>query len=47
MEEKRQPTEWEKIFANDIIDKGLISKITTTTTTKTQQQKQRTQSKNA
>ena len=23
---KRQPTEWEKIFANDIFDKGLISK---------------------
>ena len=24
---KRQPTEWEKIFANAISDKGLISKI--------------------
>ena len=24
---KRQPTEWEKIFANDSTDKGLISKI--------------------
>ena len=24
---KRQPTEWEKIFAKDISDKGLISKI--------------------
>ena len=24
---KRQPTEWEKIFANDMINKGLISKI--------------------
>ena len=24
---KRQSTEWEKIFANDIPDKGLISKI--------------------
>ena len=24
---KRQHTEWEKIFANDVIDKGLISKI--------------------
>ena len=23
---KRQPTDWEKIFANDAIDKGLISK---------------------
>ena len=24
---KRQPTDWEKIFANDISDKGLVSKI--------------------
>ena len=24
---KRQPTKWEKIFANDISDKGFISKI--------------------
>ena len=24
---KRQPTEWEKIFANDATDKRLISKI--------------------
>ena len=24
---KRQPTDWEKIFANDATDKGLISKI--------------------
>ena len=24
---KRQPTEWEKIFVNDISDKGLVSKI--------------------
>ena len=24
---KRPPTEWENIFANDISDKGLISKI--------------------
>ena len=24
---KRQPTEWEKIFANYATDKGLISKI--------------------
>ena len=23
---KRQPMEWEKIFANDIADKGLVSK---------------------
>ena len=36
---KRQPMDWEKIFANDATNKGLISKIykytiTTTTTTK-------------
>ena len=24
---KRQPTEWEKIFANDISEKGLVPKI--------------------
>ena len=24
---KRQPSEWEKIFANESLDKGLISKI--------------------
>ena len=24
---KRQHTEWEKIFANDMTDKGLISQI--------------------
>ena len=24
---KRQPSEWEKIFANDITDKGFIFKI--------------------
>ena len=24
---KRQPTEWEKIFANDVPNKGLVSKI--------------------
>ena len=24
---KRQPTEWEKIFANDVSDKELVSKI--------------------
>ena len=24
---KRQPTEWEKIFANDVTNKGLITKI--------------------
>ena len=26
-ETERQPTEWEKIFANDVSDKGLVSKI--------------------
>ena len=26
-ETKRQPTEWEKIFANDETNKGLISKL--------------------
>ena len=24
---ERQPSEWEKIFANEVTDKGLISKI--------------------
>ena len=24
---KRQLTKWDKIFANDILDKGLVSKI--------------------
>ena len=24
---QRQPTEWEKIFENDLSDKGLVSKI--------------------
>ena len=24
---KRQPSEWEKIFANEVTEKGLISKI--------------------
>ena len=24
---KRQPSEWEKIFANESTDKGLISKV--------------------
>ena len=24
---KRQPSEWEKIFSNEAMDKGLISKI--------------------
>ena len=26
-ETKRQPSEWEKIFANEATDKGLLSKI--------------------
>ena len=26
-ETERQPTEWEKIFANESVDKGFISKI--------------------
>ena len=26
-ETKRQPKEWEKLFANEIADKGLVSKI--------------------
>ena len=26
-ETKRQPTEWEKIFANNLSDKGVVSKI--------------------
>ena len=26
-ETKRQPVDWEKIFANDVTDKGLISKM--------------------
>ena len=37
--------EWEKIFANDATDKGLISKIHKTAH-KTQPKKQTTQSKN-
>ena len=24
---KRQPTNWEKIFANDVANKGIVSKI--------------------
>ena len=41
----RQPTEWEKIFTNDVTDKGLISKIYKTAYTIQQQQKT-TQQKN-
>ena len=39
---KRQPSEWEKIFANEATDKGLISKIYKQLNIK----KQTTQSKN-
>ena len=39
---KRKLTEWEKIFAKEVTDKGLISKITQTA----QYQKKKTQSKN-
>ena len=42
---KRPPTEWEKISANKVTDKDLISKIQTTPTTQ-QKKKQTTQSKN-
>ena len=31
---KRQLTDWEEIFTNDVTDKGLISKIYNSTTTK-------------
>ena len=27
LEMKNQPTDWEKILANDVTDKGLVSKI--------------------
>ena len=37
---KRQPMEWEKIFANDISDKGLVSK-TYKELTKLKQQQQK------
>ena len=42
---KRQPTDWEKIFANDVTNKGLISKIYNSsynsTTTKNRQPNQK------
>ena len=41
---KRQPSEWEKIFANDATDKGLISKYCSSCSSISQ--KQTTQSKN-
>ena len=42
---KRQSSEWEKIFANESTDKGLISKIYNSSCS-TILKKQRTQSKN-
>ena len=33
---KRQPTDWDKIFVNGMINKGLISKIYTPCTTQYQ-----------
>ena len=37
---KRQPSEWEKIIANETTDKGLISKIQAAHTTQCQENKQ-------
>ena len=42
---KRQPSEWEKIFANESTDKGLISKYINSSYSSTLK-KQTTQSKN-
>lgn len=42
----RQPTEWEKIPANDISDKGLISKIYKELNTTQHQKRQTVQLKN-
>ena len=42
---KRQPSEWEKIFANKATDKGLISKIYKQLSSSISE-KQTTQSKN-
>ena len=42
---KRQPSEWEGIFANEVTDKGLISKYTSSSCSSISQ-KQKTQSKN-
>ena len=44
--EKKQPTEWEKIFANDVTDKGLISKIHNQLMWFNIKQQQQTQPKN-
>ena len=43
---KRQPTDWEKIFANDATDKGLIFKYIQTAYTAQCKKNQTTQSKN-
>ena len=42
---KRQPSEWEKIIANETTDKGLISKIYKQLRQLNTRKKQRTQSK--
>ena len=42
---KRQPSEWDKIIANETTDKGLISKIYKQLTQNSMPEKQTTQSK--
>ena len=43
---KRQPSEWEKIFANEATDKGFISPKYTSSSCSSISKKQTTQSKN-